>query len=187
MGFRALRNVLAIMGAVSSLVLTAGIAMSVNGCSAFTALGDTSTPAFLVNESQGSLVVNVAMTHSNERDDGGRTLCRIDPRLNPMKIGSARDAHTRRRLGSWPSAELLEYDSSQCTATVTVGPGKALLMYVNGTCSDYERALPNPRLKPTVERLSIAGDDRRVVLEGFEVAKVFRASPANQICLYTLK
>ena len=161
-----------------------GAVMAISAC---TALGDTSEPAFLVNESNASLTVSVSMPPPEKREDGERALCRFDPRADAMKIGSVRDAYARRRLGSWPPAELINYDSDRCTTTVIVPAGMALLMFNNGTCSDYEKNLPNPVLKPTIARLIITGGSHRVDLVGFDAAMAFLASPSKHSCLYVLE
>lgn len=169
---------------VAVVTVTVGAVTAIGACKA---LGDTSEPAFLVNESAASLTVSVSMTRPEARDGGERALCRIDPRAAAMKIGSARDAYARHRLGAWPPAELINYDSDRCTATVIVPAGKALLMFVNGTCSDYEKHLPNPGLEPTIARLIITGGRERVELAGFDAAKAFLASPSRHSCFYVLE
>ena len=166
------------------MVFAAGL-LAVVSCQA--SLGDTSELAFLINESTQTLTIHVSMGRGEIGADGRRPLCRFDPKSAPIRIGSVVDAYARRRTGSWPSVELVDYDSEKCSATVVLPATSALLMFTNGTCSDYGKYAANAGLEPTIERLKITGADRDLSLEGFDVAKAFEPSRSDNTCKLVIR
>ena len=142
-------------------------------------------PAYLVNASLSNLKIAVSMPVRLEPTSDLST-CQFDPQRQPMTIGDLAQVRQQRVL-LWPTVELNDYDSAKCSANILVPPGKAVLMYWDGTCSDYERRSSVPPKAPTLDRLQITGDEQSVVLTGFDTARAFKASAWHRDCRFVIK
>jgi hypothetical protein len=158
-------------------------ATGIAGCSW---LGDVIEPGYLINESGQELTVSVSMPRQKDGAGGAAVSCRLDPKADPIKIAHVRAVYEK-RANDWRPASLTAYDAETCSATMSLPPDSALLMFWNGSCSDYRKYLPNPNYAPTLQRLTISGGGRSLDLTGYDTSKAFKASSWRRDCRLVIK
>jgi hypothetical protein len=147
----------------------------------------TGIPAYLVNQGDAILNVELVMARTSIPSHTGQQLvCGFDPRHVPIRSGPASEARDAQFRG-WPAVELSNYDDEACSAGMELPPGGALLLFWNGTCSDYESNRDVSKDQPTLARLSITGGGRSIQLTGFETARAFKASSRRRDCRLLVK
>jgi hypothetical protein len=161
-------------------VLSALAVFALAGCT-----WNNAAPAYFINASDVSLKVSVSMP-GRLKPAGSLSTCRLDPQRMPMTIGDVEQVRHERVL-LWPPVALANYDPDRCTATIDVPPGKAVLMYWDGSCSDYQERRSISKVAPTIDRLSIAGRDRSILLTGFQTAMAFKSSARHRDCTYEIR
>ncbi len=143
-------------------------------------------PAFLINERATPVSVSFTFLHEGDSSNAGVSPCALERSLNPILINHARHAYDR-QLRGWGAAELIDLDPARCSAATVLPPGEALLLYWNGTCSDYAKTGAQPPAAPTLERLQITGGGPSILLTGFDTAKAFKASSRRKDCRLVIK
>lgn len=157
---------------------------TVAGCAL---MGDVIVPGYLINESSSTLLVSVSVPRGpSGMADGTAARCRLDSTADPIMIANMRAVHER-LANEWRPAKLSEYDAEACSAAISLPPDSALLMFLNGSCSDYDKHLSNPQFTPTLKRLSVTGGGHSIELADFETAKAFQASRWRHDCRMVVK
>ena len=149
-------------------------------------MGDVIVPGYLINASGITLSVSVSVPRGPRGTDLTGARCRLDPTADPIMIASIRAAHEK-LANEWRPAKLSNYDAETCSATMSLPPDSALVMFRNGTCSDYHKYLSNPHFTPSLERLHITGGGRSIELADLETAKAFKASRWRHDCQLVVK
>jgi hypothetical protein len=158
-------------------------ATTVAGCAW---MGDVIVPGYLINASGTTLSVSVSVPRGPGGIQGTAARCRLDPTAEPIMTASVRAVYDR-LANDWRPAKLSDYDAETCSATISLPPDSALLMFLNGSCSDYRKYLSNPDFTPTLKRLSISGGGRSIELADLDTAKAFHASHWRRDCRLVIK
>lgn len=149
-------------------------------------MGDVIVSGYLINASGTTLSVSVSVPRRPNGTDGNAARCRLDPTADPIMIANVRAVHER-LANEWRPVKLSEYDAEACSASISLPPDSALLMFLNGTCSDYGKYVTNPHFTPTLKRLRITGGGRSIELADLDTAKAFKASRWRHDCRLVVK
>jgi hypothetical protein len=149
-------------------------------------MGDVIVPGYLINASGTTLSVSVSVPLGPRGTDLTGARCRLDPTADPVMIASTRAAHEK-LANEWRPAKMSSYDAETCSATMSLPPDSALVMFRNGTCSDYRKYLSNPHFTPSLSRLHITGAERSIELADWDTAKAFKASRWRNDCRLVVK
>jgi hypothetical protein len=151
---------------------------AITSCTGCAWLGDVIEPGYLINESGRTVTVSV----SKPRNGGVCPLAHGEP----IHIAPARAAYEHRSDG-WRAAALSAYDADTCAATISLPADSALMMFMNGSCSDDAERLAKSEFAPGLQQLEIAGERISIMLTGAEAARAFHVSRWNHDCRFTIK